>query len=1076
MASFHGEQGGSYPPSLDKGLNAGREATESRQRDGDRGGYGSQNKRGRDDFGRDRNFGGGSGGSGYRGDRNWGDRRGGRGGNGQGYSGRQHQGQGYGGGGYGGGGGRGSNFHRQYDGGHKKPRLPRNIELKSTIEVLPEEVQQTKELLTALSNMTDAGFNNDDLSGSIRDLAEVMCMRGELAEFGDEISDLFVTCFCKLSVQVPIIATILAMISKSDRDFPALVLDKLCFIFPLSLKQGDVLTAKLGLRSLACLTSCNVIGVSGDGGGMMGILTGLIDSVENAIEQYQTSTKASTKAEAAQAKKKTGGIVTGQLSLLQSGTPEQCKGATAAYLLATTLPYCSNSMASNDEGKAFLLRCTAALTTIKAEYTSPFDVTGTHAIFYANVNEIEGLAEGPEGAAVWDNLWSSCASAIDSISTALRGDATNLELTGSGALLMPWLGLKDELDAEPEVMKAAEKVEKVEGEGEGEGRDTIKNEAPPKEETTEAEADAEPEMVRQDVPFHIELDPELGSQISEALPSKMATAETAAAGAPTLPSWLHARFPIFDTESWPINCPIPLGWTALTASQRHYAVDYFRDILHFFDVFIKDDGTRIGSLTTQLKHFVAVEKLFPGDTGIVGLLAEVLLNKCVEAGVAGGDSLQIHRVLMEFCKTHQEFVPSILAAGASVLYRLIPATDVSAWREITSWLSFHLANFGIGWPYWSYWANDFDPANEDSDEHTRQFIGLLVDKISRVQSVDTIKKVLPAEVHSAIPNLSKVTPNCPFYSATPSADLASQGVSIAKEILTMVEQREDIDEMETFFEKYSSEDDIDGSGMSSSWKARFLIHAIFIMGQNFRSDMENLLDKYTKFIKSLCVSESDSSDILRCIISAYEHEPGTLASIFPVFLTRGLITTTVLISWASEIAFPIQASDSGSNSVVDMWAWQNMLTGIDSCLTSCKTSAKVLRELLTAENAPDDSVIEAAQANVEAAITEAPVVFDLVISRILTAIMARYTALGYDPKKKRTDDDDDDEGPPLNLDPFILAATSLLKFILRSYRTMETDVDSEEPLGDLAGAVDAAGGRSLPEDLRAALVPFLSIP
>lgn len=195
-------------------------------------------------------------------------------------------------------------------------------------------------------------------------------------------------------------------------------------------------------------------------------------------------------------------------------------------------------------------------------------------------------------------------------------------------------------------------------------------------------------------------DADFAETLAAALPSKPSLGRAGGAGPATSPQWLSARFAIYDEESWPADSSVPLGWITLSAAQRHMGLEYMRDILKFFEVYTKDDGTRIGSIAIQIQHLLAVEKVFPTGSGVEGMLLELMLNRCVQAGVSGGESVQCHRILLELCKARSVTVPPALASGAAQLYGYVPATDVAAWRETAQWLSFHLINFELKWPYW----------------------------------------------------------------------------------------------------------------------------------------------------------------------------------------------------------------------------------------------------------------------------------------------------------------------------------------------------------------------------------------
>jgi hypothetical protein len=125
-----------------------------------------------------------------------------------------------------------------------------------------------------------------------------------------------------------VIATLLAVISKQNRDFPTVVLDKLCFIVTISMQEGDVLVAKLGLRCLACLASAQCLALDGDGG-LSGVLAPLLEKVEIALADAAAKPDPSRP----------------PIALMQGDSEVQSQGAVACYLLASTLPWCAGALA-----------------------------------------------------------------------------------------------------------------------------------------------------------------------------------------------------------------------------------------------------------------------------------------------------------------------------------------------------------------------------------------------------------------------------------------------------------------------------------------------------------------------------------------------------------------------------------------------------------------------------------------------------------------------------------------------------------------------------------------------------------
>ena len=68
-----------------------------------------------------------------------------------------------------------------------------------------------------------------------------------------------------LPVQSSVMSTLLALLFKSDGDFPRIVMQKLQVTLAAALHRNDVLTAKLILRSLAALTSTGTLPTNGSG-------------------------------------------------------------------------------------------------------------------------------------------------------------------------------------------------------------------------------------------------------------------------------------------------------------------------------------------------------------------------------------------------------------------------------------------------------------------------------------------------------------------------------------------------------------------------------------------------------------------------------------------------------------------------------------------------------------------------------------------------------------------------------------------------------------------------------------------
>jgi hypothetical protein len=101
---------------------------------------------------------------------------------------------------------------------------------------------------------------------------------GDLSEFPEEISELFVKCFSQLSVQTPIFASLLALIHAQTPDFTAVVARKLQARYLQAVSSDAVPTAKLLLRAVACLAACGSFALEGQGG-LVEVLQSLLDIV-----------------------------------------------------------------------------------------------------------------------------------------------------------------------------------------------------------------------------------------------------------------------------------------------------------------------------------------------------------------------------------------------------------------------------------------------------------------------------------------------------------------------------------------------------------------------------------------------------------------------------------------------------------------------------------------------------------------------------------------------------------------------------------------------------------------------------
>ncbi len=106
--------------------------------------------------------------------------------------------------------------------------------------------------------------------------------------FPAEISDLMVKCFSQLSVQTPIMASMLALIHPHEPEFTALVADKLQTRYLQAVAQDEVVVAKLLLRAVTCLAGALTFAVEGNGG-LVEILTPLLTGLTQGTHHFPNS-------------------------------------------------------------------------------------------------------------------------------------------------------------------------------------------------------------------------------------------------------------------------------------------------------------------------------------------------------------------------------------------------------------------------------------------------------------------------------------------------------------------------------------------------------------------------------------------------------------------------------------------------------------------------------------------------------------------------------------------------------------------------------------------------------------------
>lgn len=623
---------------------------------------------------------------------------------------------------------------------------------------MSEQVLLSKEIITRLGDFRSDPNDPEQMLSDMREMTEVLVSTNDLKQFKDDMTELFIKCMSQLTVQGPLIATLLAMISKANNEFPLFVVNKMVALLYTHISKGEILHAKLLLRSLAVMASAGALALHGEGG-----FEALIGELLSGAE---------------------GGAGSGFTYVQQACT----------YLLASAAPYMATLLVHSSNELA--LRCKSINQRVLSEWKSPFDTNGKHAVFNVNTIMLDDATQGPEDMACWDTLWEAChmarqiydgemaASGAVGVTAEDGLHVHSSSFTYPTCFLRPWTQIAEDMTKNfelAEVIADDEEADKAAAEG-----------AP-----VEASIDSSPAEV---VPVKegglLRFNPEDARSLSELLSSAQledtlavsSNANIASTGK-GLFSWLCAKFPIFDAETGPQAATC----VNLSFFEKYFMSDIFRDIFFFFQPYIRDDGTHIGTVDQVALHQLAAFKLFPEDTTVhlEYLLIESMLLLIVQVPPACASG--VYRIILELCKKNAKIPPAV-AAVTGVLAQLFPAMDTSAWRAVTRWLSCHLTNSKLAWPYWDYWASEYSEAPTDGVH--KAFMKLLVEQCSRAIPAQKLRAALPASLHDAI--IEDFAPAASdMFGDSGGGSLAA----VAKAVLQKVDSREDPDDLQEWLEE-----------------------------------------------------------------------------------------------------------------------------------------------------------------------------------------------------------------------------------------------------------------------------------
>jgi hypothetical protein len=629
-----------------------------------------------------------------------------------------------------------------------------------------------------------------------------------LNEFPDQISDTFIKSFEQLSPQIPIYSTVLALLHNVHKqtEFTTLVLQKIQSNYIQHLSQGRIVTAKLLLRVLVCLTCCKAFALEGSGS-MLEILESLYLVIENGLP-------ATTEEEL-------------------SEDSAQC-----AFLLASGLIW---SLESNGgvfhesaAARAFLDKSATLFRSILESYASPFAVNGCQAMLhrYSLPETDEGdeqsvpLGLGVHGAkdgnsswkGCYDTVWESLTVCIHVIEHGLQSSCGESNPLPRG-MLRPWTAIEIEQVNEEETEPVAPLRFSDEFESQFLGLlDSSANEN-------------DGTMVVEDVVNKGGLGIRAKFSVPLTSGGHVAIGEANMYGRGY--GWNFGKIVFFTSET---NEKVQELASTMTAIEKYLLTQYYYDVLCYFDPIINDDGTKLGSLDLLVNHlFLGINNLFngpepkassndmeadgsnahgrkeggddeneetnqeevkekkerPTPLSLEYVLVETLFQLLLLQPANTAHSLFISRVILLLCKKYSTIAP-IVALATSVLYLLLPDFNASAIiNQITDWFVFHLINTQFVWPFWDFMLDEagllsdggeISEGKVEKNEIQAVYFAFFEAMCSRLQlliGVEQYKNSLPRELVALFPFTEQsAVPSSPYFTRSRDIGSVSSGVIV----------------------------------------------------------------------------------------------------------------------------------------------------------------------------------------------------------------------------------------------------------------------------------------------------------
>jgi hypothetical protein len=173
----------------------------------------------------------------------------------------------------------------------------------------------------------------------------------------------------------------------------------------------------------------------------------------------------------------------------------------------------------------------------------------------------------------------------------------------------------------------------------------------------------------------------------------------------------------------------------------------------------------------------------------------------------------------------------------SAVYELIPALDVSTWREMSNTLAIHLSNTHLQWPYWQYWSEEYVSIIQSSDysecgSSQTLFLELLIGQCTRLSLSERMIKTLPKAFQSVVPKDEfDYAPKCSHY-ILQSGRCGGKGslADLAEQLMDRVSQRENLSAMELVEWLLSSHDGVDDNFQQQGWRLILFVECLLCRG------------------------------------------------------------------------------------------------------------------------------------------------------------------------------------------------------------------------------------------------------